>query len=52
VGLVYGVDRLQMPHALVQGLMVLVVAMVMFALQRYFVFAEWRRIGTADGSPP
>ena len=50
-GLHVGVDRLQLPHELVQGLMVFVVATLMFVLQRHFVFDEWRRVGTAGRSP-
>jgi putative flippase GtrA len=42
-GLEIGVNRFGMPHEWVQGCMLLVVAIVMFLLQRYFVFNEWRR---------
>lgn len=42
-GLQFGIEYLQWPHQLVQGVMVVVVALSMFVMQKYFVFA--RRYG-------
>lgn len=38
-GLQFGIEILGWPHQLVQGVMVVVVAISMFAMQKYFVFA-------------
>ena len=39
-GLQLGVDVLGWPHEIVQGVMILVVAAIMFLMQKYLVFAE------------
>lgn len=39
LGLDFGIKALGLPHELVQATMVVVVAITMFVLQRYFVFA-------------
>lgn len=52
-GLAAGVDLLGFPHELVQGIMIIVVAMVMFLMQKLFVFAEPRgTAGTSSGADP
>lgn len=43
-GLEIGVDMLGFPHEFVQGAMVIVVATVMFLMQKLFVFADPRKI--------
>jgi len=40
VGLDLGTRTLQLPHEAVQAVMVVLVALLMFALQKYFVFAK------------
>lgn len=47
-GLEIGVDMLGFPHELVQGAMIIVVATVMFLMQKLFVFSEPRE--TAEPS--
>jgi putative flippase GtrA len=39
-GLEFGVSVLGLPHQLVQGAMILIVAVIMFVMQKYFVFSE------------
>lgn len=48
-GLEIGVSILQLPHELVQGGMIVTIAIMMFLMQRHFVFAELGpNVGTTD----
>ena len=40
LGLMFFVDYLKLPHAIVQGVMILLVAVLVFLLQRHWVFSK------------
>lgn len=50
-GLHLGASVLNIPHEWVQGFMVIIVAVIMFILQKYFVFAIGQPIGESSRRP-